>query len=228
MTRDWHSTQNVDYMLLAKRRLNQPPLIWVQQFAEIINLVVPTLPTRFNTDRRELLINDIGCNVGHFYRCLTQIDYPVSYCGYDVSQTYLRIAKDFFPGVDFFELDISTDTPRLADITVISATLEHIRDHERAIMNIFTTTRFAVLLRTFIGDESVVEYCRTDDALSDYLIKQFTLFDVTLFGLSNGWKFELFLDQATGGVPKLVCNRRSIARSQKIIVFKRGVDVSGK
>lgn len=228
MTKDWHRTQNDDYMLLAKRRLNQPPLIWVRQFAEIINLVVPTLPTRFNTDSQKLLINDVGCNVGHFYRGLSQIDYPVSYCGYDLSQTYLSIARDFFPGVDFVELDISTDVPRLADITVISATLEHIGDHEKAIQNIFTTTRFAVLLRTFIGDESVVEYCLKDNALTDYLIKQFTLFDVTSFGLSNDWKFELFIDQATGGVPKLVCNGRSIVRSQKVILFKREVDLFAK
>ena len=64
---DWHlTTQNKDYLDLSIKRLNEPALIWVLQFTDIINSKMKS----FN--KSILRINDIGCNVGHFYRNINQ------------------------------------------------------------------------------------------------------------------------------------------------------------
>ena len=51
---DWHlNTQNKDYLDLSIKRLNEPALIWVSQFTDIINSKVKS----FN--KPILKINDI-------------------------------------------------------------------------------------------------------------------------------------------------------------------------
>ena len=104
------------------------------------------------------------------------------------------------------------------DISVISATLEHIEDYETFLKNIFDSTRLFVILRTFIGEESLKEYCLKPGASQSYLIRQFTLDELKnkLFNLS--WKTELTQDNATEGKEKEVCKK--ILRTQKIISFK--------
>ena len=65
---DWHlNTQNKDYLDLSIKRLNEPALIWVSQFTDIINSKMKS----FN--KSVFRINDIGCNVGHFYRNINQL-----------------------------------------------------------------------------------------------------------------------------------------------------------
>ena len=86
---DWHlTTQNKDYLDLSIKRLNEPALIWVSQFTEIINSKIKSF------DKPLIRINDIGCNVGHFYRNVNEINAKINYTGFGISQTYLDIAQD--------------------------------------------------------------------------------------------------------------------------------------
>ena len=119
-------------------------------------------------------------------------------------------------------LDISGFiAPRTADVAVISATLEHIADHQSAIKNIFDTTTHAVIMRTFLGDSHICEACRTEGARDEYIIKQFIIDDLTLYPKKVGWGVSLVADNATEGKPKFVCNGQTVLRSQQIIVFTR-------
>jgi hypothetical protein len=214
---DWQATQNQEYLLLLERRLKEPRLIWVDQFIGIINNLINQ--KGLNSD---LLINDFGCNVGHFYRGIQVMNGTINYCGYDISDTYLKIARIHFPEANFLNFNISGKVaPRIADIAVISATLEHIANHQSAIKNIFDTSKHLVIIRTFIGDSYICESCLTDGASDEYLIKQFNIDDVTLYPKYVGWDASLITDNATEGKPKFVCNSRTVIRSQKIIVFTR-------
>lgn len=211
MKTDWHITQNDEYFNLLKNRLKEEKLIWVKQFTELINA---------NNFKKDIKINDIGCNVGHFFRAIEDIKCNVDYCGYDISDTYLNLAKDFFKNDNFYNLDISKEIPRKADITVISATLEHIVDYKTAINNIIDSTSDTIILRTFIGDKYLCEECLKTGALKPYYIQQFIENDLcSLF--NNCWSYEVFQDLATKGSAKLVCNETSLPRTQKILSFKR-------
>jgi SAM-dependent methyltransferase len=175
-----------------------------------------------------LYINDLGCNVGHFYRGCRDLLKAFSYVGYDISETYLKIAKSLFEINESnqfrlldFSLASSMSMIRSADIAVISATLEHIEDYGQAMENVFSSTRSMVLLRTFVGNDSMSDYCMTDGAKSEYLIRQFRLEDLTMVPESKGWTYSIVQDNATLGQAKLVCNGRTIPRSQFILVFKK-------
>ena len=215
---DWHqTTQNQEYLDLSIKRLSETPLIWVSQFSKIINEKVKSL------DKLILKINDIGCNVGHFYRNINLIDSIVEYTGFDISQTYLYIAQDYFPEANFILEDVGSmefDRNKYnCDISIISATLEHIEDYEVFLENIFQSTNHLVLIRTFIGSQSLKDYCLKPGANQSYLIRQFQLSDLKDKSFNGSWICEEIEDLATGGLQKQVCE--GIDRSQKILSFKK-------
>jgi 2-polyprenyl-3-methyl-5-hydroxy-6-metoxy-1,4-benzoquinol methylase len=214
-TSDWHAlTQNDEYLKLSSQRLSEPPLIWVNQFTQIIN--------NFDDENKgKYVINDIGCNVGHFARNVELINSDITYRGIDISKTYLEIAKHHFPKLDFFVEDFAQKDLNIAqfecDISVISATLEHIDEYEQFLSNIFKTTRQMVLIRTFIGETSEMDYCLKEGATQSYLIRQFVLSDLVNKEFNKDWLFEEIIDEATLSKPKVICN--SITRSQQILKF---------
>ena len=95
---DWQATQNQDYLLLLQRRLDEPRLMWVDQFVGLINELVNT-----KGRTQDILINDFGCNVGHFYRGVQAINGKIDYCGYDISEAYLFISKKKFSQSHFYD-----------------------------------------------------------------------------------------------------------------------------
>ena len=217
---DWHlTTQNKDYLDLSIKRLNEPALIWVSQFTDIINSKMKS----FN--KPILRINDIGCNVGHFYRNVNEINSKVNYTGFDISKTYLDIAHNHFPEANFILEDVGShkfDKNKYnCDISVISATLEHIEDYEVFLENVFQSTNDLVLIRTFIGNESRKDYCLKPGANQSYLIRQFKLAELKGKSFNSSWNCEEIEDLATGGVQKQVCD--GIDRSQRILSFQKAI-----
>ena len=212
---DWHAlTQNEEYLKLSSQRLSEPPLIWVNQFTQIINDFI-------GENKGKYVINDIGCNVGHFARNVEFINSDIAYRGIDISKTYLEIAKHHFPKLDFFIEDFAQKELNIfqfeSDISVVSATLEHIDDYEQFLSNIFKTTSQMVLIRTFVGETSEMDYCLKEGATQSYLIRQFVLSDLVNKNFNKDWLFEEIIDEATLSKPKVICN--SITRSQQIIKF---------
>jgi SAM-dependent methyltransferase len=212
---DWHAlTQNDEYLKLSSQRLSEPPLIWVNQFTQIINDFV-------GENKQKYVINDIGCNVGHFARNVELINSDIAYRGIDISKTYLEIAKHHFPKLDFFIEDFAQKELKISqfncDISVVSATLEHIDDYEQFLSNIFKTTSKMVLIRTFVGETSEMDYCLKEGATQSYLIRQFVLSDLVNKDFNKDWLFEEIIDEATLSKPKVICN--SITRGQQILKF---------
>jgi len=212
---DWHAlTQNDEYLKLSSQRLSEPPLIWVNQFTQIINNFV-------GKNKGKYVINDIGCNVGHFARNVELINSDIAYRGIDISKTYLEIAKHHFPKLDFYTEDFAQKELNIfqfeSDISVVSATLEHIDDYEQFLSNIFKTTNQLVLIRTFVGKTSEMDYCLKEGATQSYLIRQFVLSDLVNNNFNKDWLFEKIIDEATLSKPKVICN--SITRSQQILKF---------
>ena len=213
------NTQNKDYLDLSIKRLNEPALIWVSQFTDIINSKMKS----FN--KSTLKINDIGCNVGHFYRNINEIESKVNYMGFDISKTYLDIARSHFPEASFIQEDVGNSkfdkNKYNCDISVISATLEHIENYEVFLENVFQSTNELVLIRTFIGNESRKDYCLKPGANQSYLIRQFKLAELKDKSFNSSWNCGEIQDLATGGVQKQVCG--GIDRSQRILSFQKAI-----
>ena len=217
---DWHlNTQNKDYLDLSITRLNEPALIWVSQFTDIINSKMKSF------DKPALNINDIGCNVGHFYRNINKIESKVNYTGFDISKTYLDIAHNHFPEANFVLEDVGSNkfdkNKYNCDISVISATLEHIENYEVFLENVFQSTNELVLIRTFVGNESRKDYCLKPGANQSYLIRQFKLAELKGKSFNSSWNCDEIQDLATGGVQKQVCD--GIDRSQRILSFQKAI-----
>ena len=217
---DWHlNTQNKDYLDLSIKRLNEPALIWVSQFTDIINSKIKSI------DKLVIKINDIGCNVGHFYRNINEINSKVSYAGFDISKTYLDIARSHFPEASFIQEDVGSSkfdkNKYNCDISVISATLEHIENYEVFLENVFQSTNELVLIRTFIGNESRKDYCLKPGANQSYLIRQFKPAELKDKSFNSSWNCDEIEDLATGGVQKQVSD--GIDRSQRILSFQKAI-----
>lgn len=213
MNYDWHLTQNDDYLELLKVRISSDDkLIWVQQFADIINNKI--------LDYSSIKINDFGCNVGHFCKIIPTIKASTEYTGYDISETYLKIARENFKSLNFVNLDISKSLPETSDVSIMSATLEHIPDHEQSIKNIFLTTKKLFILRTFIGEEYLEEKFLKDGASDFYLIKQFTVdYFVNIVTKLKDWDLEILKDKATNSETKIINN--ALHRTQKVLIFSK-------
>ena len=215
MTKDWHlETQNSDYLDMSEKRLTQPPLIWVNQFTEIIN-------SKFETSQK-IKINDIGCNVGHFARNINELKSNVDYRGIDISDVYLNIAKQKFLELRFENQDFSSEELNReqfkCDISIVSATLEHVQNYKQFLKNIFSSTQKLVLIRTFLGDESRKDYCQKENALNPYLIRQFKKDQLVNKDFNKKWTVEFREDMATQSKWKNIC--AEIKRRQIVIVYQ--------
>ena len=215
MTKDWHlETQNSDYLNVSEKRLTEPPLIWVNQFTEIIN-------SKFETSQK-IKINDIGCNVGHFARNINELKSNVDYRGVDISDVYLNVARQKFPELRFENQDFSSKELNReqfkCDISIVSATLEHIQNYKQFLKNIFSSTQKLILIRTFLGDESRKDYCQKENALNPYLIRQFKKDQLVNKDFNKKWTVEFREDMATQSKWKNIC--AEIRRRQMVIVYQ--------
>lgn len=151
------------------------------------------------------------------------INSQVIYKGIDISKTYIDIAKNHFPDLEFCIEDFSNINLDLnnyiCDISIVSATLEHIENYKIFLENIFKTTSKNILIRTFIGDERKMDYCLKDGASKEYLVRQFLIEDLTDNHFNKNWTFQLLNDSATNSQAKTICT--DIIRKQAVLNFIR-------
>lgn len=213
---DWHhSFQTDDYLHLMLKRLDSdtPPLRWCEQFTELIR-------DEFQDSTSQLSLHDLGCNVGHFCRVLPLLPYRIIYNGFDISDTYLTVAKSRYPQYRFNLLDISNDKiTQEADVSIISATLEHIEQWELAFTNILSSTRRLALLRSFFGMESMNHLFKNELATNAYPIRQFRFEQIARASEEMGFKVRFVRDRATDSIPQyLGCG---ITRTQYVAVLRK-------
>lgn len=154
----FHKSQDQEYLNLITKRAKQQTLTWVKQVSKLI-------PNKAS-------VNDIGCCVGQLWRSLR--DKEIDYQGYDIEQIYIDKALEIFPELKgkLHCEDITKVAPRYVDISVCSATLEHIapKDVVQAIKNIGCADK--VIIRTFIGKEETA-LVKKENAEYSYYMNQF-------------------------------------------------------
>ena len=209
---DWQTTQDEDYLQLCIDRLSGPPLYWVEQFISIIN------DKSAHWGEESITLNDIGCCTGAFNVGIRDLAKPsIKYQGYDISTTYLDVARQYFPQGQFDLLDIARTQPRNADVTVMSGTLEHVDEWQTALRHICQSTKRLVIMRTFFSTQHEMAYYYKPGSESPYPIYQFTFQEIHEEAEKNGFSVHMIRDKATDSIPKyLGCG---ITRTQYVCLM---------
>ena len=113
---------------LYEDRIKNKNLIWVDQIIQILKFYFP---------KGKKKINDLGCNLFQLYKGLKKekLNKKFLYFGYDHDKTYIKFGLKYFPELKkkFKILNLENKLPMKADVTVISATLEHLNYPTRAL-----------------------------------------------------------------------------------------------
>jgi hypothetical protein len=209
-------SQDLKYLEIITHRVKHEYLMWVEQFLDIIE--------EEGDFSDQTFLNDIGCNVGQFWKGLKRRNLSIQYRGYDIEEKYLAIACSIFTELSdcLYHMDVTREKPATSDISVVSATLEHFESLSPGLDHILETTKKTLILRTFSGDHSDKSIFMKDGADMYYYINQYSFLEILeLFDKFN-FSTDVIRDRYTDSMPKYL--GKGIVRSQYVFVgHKRGV-----
>lgn len=209
----WHQTQNKEFLDICLKRMEGPVLTWVEQSIEILG---PFFIKSKN-------MNDIGCNVGQFLKGLKEKKVKIKYNGYDLEPIYLKNAQKFFPKNKngFRPLNISSKPPLSADISVSSATIEHLDQLRPGLDNILKSTKKVVLIRTFLGEETKRSML-TKKRGHPYPVNQYAFSEILSVFNQYGFATKVIRDRYTDSMPKYITENinpnKGVLRTHYIIL----------
>jgi hypothetical protein len=102
-----------------------------------------------------LSIKDIGCQTFQVYKQIKSKNLSFHYYGYELDKNYVDIGLKYFPELESKEIIgnfLEVSKPIYTDVSVCSATLEHIDDWILFLEKILESTSSYVYIRTFMGD----------------------------------------------------------------------------
>ncbi|MEJ5227791.1 methyltransferase domain-containing protein [Thermodesulfovibrio sp.] len=213
----FQKSQDKEYLELCIERAKNDYLTWVEQFLDIIGEAVDY--------KNPLRLNDIGCNLGQFWKGLKKRGwFSIEYFGYDCEEIYLEHAKKIFPEISqrLFKLDINREKLPECDITVCSATLEHLEYLQPALDNMLQSTKRLILLRTFLGETPLKSIRMKEGANTYYNIHQFSFNEIFLSFEKNGFSSKIIRDKYTDSMPQYIGN--GIIRTFYIVIGTRIYD----
>jgi hypothetical protein len=192
----FEKSQEDGYLDLCVSRAQGEYLGWVEQFLEIIE------EENFVGVKE---ISDIGCNVGQFWKGLKRRDHDqFLYSGFDYEKKYLEAALNIFPELEgrLHNHDLTKDSLPDTDITVCSATIEHLPSLEIGLNDMIKSTRNVILLRTFLGESQLTSLNMKQGAKEPYLIHQFSFHDIFSIFSKAGFKVTIIRDKYTDSMPR--------------------------
>jgi len=204
-------SQDEEFLDICINRVKNIELTWVNQTLNIIF-------DRVNLDS-QLRLNDIGCNVGPFWKGLKKHNKStIDYFGYDIEESYLEETKKLFPEIadNLFHLDIDKELPSDCDITVCSATLEHLDYLQPSLNNMLQSTKQLFILRTFLGETAFKSIRMIKNAKTYSNVHQFSFSEIFLALERYGFSSKVIRDKYTDSMPKYLDN--GIIRTCFIIV----------
>ncbi len=213
----WQNTQNKAFLETCLERMKGPTLTWVNQFLDIL---APHL-------KPNTTLNDIGCNVGQFYKGLQERKIKFNYRGFDIEPLYLKEAQKFFPELKnkLFKIDIEKGIPPKADISVVSATLEHLEELSPGLDHILSSAKKICLVRTFLGEKSETKMMMKKNSKIAYPINQYAFEDIFKLFARYGFETTVLRDHYTDSMPKYIAIEtiagQGMVRTQYIIFGKK-------
>lgn len=211
----WNNTQGPNYIPLIRHRLENIDLVWVSQFLDILQA----------ESNKLVSIKDIGCQAFQFYKEIKKRGLPYDYHGYELDQSYVDLGLEYYPELskkalvgDFAKFNEVKHT----DITVCSATIEHVDSWVEFLQKILNTTSSIVLIRSFFGEKTERDICNHKGATANYPIWQFSFSEFTAVIRKCGFSPEICRDRYTDSLPKyLDVLPDGMIRTQYVIVARR-------
>jgi SAM-dependent methyltransferase len=209
----FNKSQNTNYLETLERRIKNDYLTWVEQFLDIMT-------EHLNLSQRKR-VNDIGCNLGQFYKGMKRRNLNLDYYGYDIETLYLEKASLQFKEIQdrFLYMDISNSIPDYADISITSATFEHLDTLWPGLNNMLKSTKELVLIRTFLGEDSKKAISYKEGAEIYYYINQYSFLEVLDTLQKHGFSSIVLRDRYSDSLPQYL--RQGIVRTHFIVLGKR-------
>ncbi|OGN00828.1 MAG: hypothetical protein A3B91_02495 [Candidatus Yanofskybacteria bacterium RIFCSPHIGHO2_02_FULL_41_29] len=213
----FHKTQNKESLKIFLARMKGPLLTWVEQFLDLLEPHLTPSTT----------LNDIGCNVGQFYKGLVEKKIKIDYRGFDIEPIYLAQAKKIFPSAknNFQILDITKETPPAADISVVSATLEHLENFSPALDHILASTKKIIIARTYLGEKQERDIMLKEHSQYPYPMNQYSFLDIFRTFAKYNFEAKIVRDRYTDSLPYYVpfetVPGQGLVRTQYVIVGRK-------
>lgn len=186
---------------IYEKRIQNVNLTWVNQ---VLNILEPML------SKKKLSLNDYGCNVFQLYKGIKKrkLNAKLLYTGYDHDKHYISLGLKYFPELKkkFRVLDLEKIAPKKSDIGVISATLEHMINPDKALNKILNSTRKLIIIRTFLGKKKIRKLFSDKKFVDNpYFINQFSFNWLKNKLIKTKFKkIEILKDKATKHKTKLI------------------------
>jgi SAM-dependent methyltransferase len=209
----FQESQDEAYLALCVERVRTQYLTWVEQFLDL-------LEERLQWDRPRTL-NDVGCNLGQFWKGLARRELEVEYRGFDVEEVYIREAEQVFPELagKLSLHDVTAEAPPPADITVVSATLEHLPALQPALHHLLDSTGEALVIRTLMGDSAETALRHKPGAARPYPIHQYSFVELLEACDRRGFDTAVLRDRHTDSLPVYLGD--GIVRRQYVVIARR-------
>ena len=207
--------KSIDYLYqIYEYRLKRIRLVWCKQVLKIVD----------KHFLKSFSLNDFGCNYFQFYKeiSLSKKTKKIDYFGLDRDIRALRIGLKKFPNLNqrYKICNIENYKPRIVDVSIISATLEHSNNPKKIINNMLCSTKKLIVIRTFVGKENL---CKTFNNKRKFpfkvKIRQFS--KKTLKNIFEGKNFRIkFLkDKATKNSRSYLVNgEKEFRRKMQIVI----------
>lgn len=146
--RIWEIDPSGDAGLVRRATGELPEMESTKQLVELVNKVYEP----------GMKILDVGCNAGHYYRGLRQIDESIKYTGLDVTKLYIESAKDVFRGTNakFIVGDIFNIPEEIGEFEIVFCCnlILHLPDFRIPIKNLLKVCKKYCFIRTLISNNT--------------------------------------------------------------------------
>tara|TARA_B100000900_G_C20510608_1_gene687823 strand:+ start:234 stop:896 length:663 start_codon:yes stop_codon:yes gene_type:complete len=186
---------------LYEQRIKKIDLIWVSQ---IINIL------KRHLNKKKISLNDCGCNLFQLYKGIKKkrLNTKISYRGYDHDKNYIKLGLKYFPELkkNFKIVDLEKRPPKKAEVSILSATMEHFINPDKGLKNILSATKRLIIIRSFFGERKIKKLFKNRNFVDNpYYINQFS-FSWIKKKLSNQnfKKINIYKDKATKGKSRMI------------------------
>jgi hypothetical protein len=159
-----------------EHRLNNTRLLWCKQVKNILKKIF-----RFSN---KLKINDFVCGYFPFYKELKLSNLKHNYFGYDNDQDILNLGIKKFPELKNKNKKLNIESLKLirkANISIVSALLEHLYEPAKVIKYLIKNTKDCLILRIPISKKGSYNFIKKTKKNRPWIFNVFKKKDVMIF-----------------------------------------------
>lgn len=201
-------------------RLKNSRLIWCKQVKNI-------LKKNFKFSNK-LKINDFGCGYFPFYKELKLSNLKHNYFGYDNDKDILNLGLKKFPELKkkYMKLNIESFKPiRKANISVVSALLEHLYEPFKVLKFLIKHTTNCLILRIPVSNKGFNNFIKQTEKNSAWIFNVFKKNDIVNILKKNNFKLNFHIDKAS---KKIQIGTNLVKKLKKKIIIIEAIKINNE